>query len=1010
MSRVNEAKPYIKLQIIAEEININDKDKPNWDILDNSFSKSKNLFDYQFDALNYAVRVLYKYFKELEGNKEKFAEYYKDLDIKDSLNIPVQKGDKNEELLKEFFTIKEEKEKNKQYIPFSEICNRMSFWMATGSGKTIVIIKLIEILNKLMKGNLIPKKDILFLTYREDLIESFKKFVEEYNIEKGPNNQINLINLKDYETSKKQDSEEEQKSAKVFYYRSDLISDERKENILNFRDYLKMINGKPTGNWYLILDEAHKGDKGESKRQHLFSILSKNGFLFNFSATFTHPIDIVSTVFNFNLDEFIDKGYGKQIYVMSENITAFKGQNDFNQEEKEKTILKTLISLVLAKKSFENIKKIKKIDSDLYHNPIAIYLVNSVNTDDADLKLVFEELSKIAKKIEKNIEEEVKEEVERLINTVKEELKKELNNAKYIIGDKADTLGFTSSLIDSINKEDICNYIFNSNDGGNIEYIVNPNNKQEIALKLNSTGKPFALIKIGDISKWINKNLKNYQEVNAFEDKKYFEKLNDKDSPINILLGSRAFYEGWDSNRPNVITFINIGTGEDAKKFVLQAIGRGVRIEPMPNQRKRISRLSVQNQALQNIANKKEAKILETLFVYATNKNAVETIITELKMVKELEGFSDVSLDKNPKTEEYTLLIPVYKIIDKSIIDLPERNIPKFRMSKDNLELLKLYFQLMPDEKFLVEYGVDIKTYTNLKNVMSNNEKYIYTTEDIKYKNISLLINSLIKYTKGKTEEFSKFCSVDDKIVHFRKIKIRNDKKENFEQLINKVKEAPIIDANTLYYKVINKEIDSNEFEKLLKQKNDTLQDFDGVKIQKLLQHFYIPIIYANEEDKKIDWIKHIIKVESEYKFIKTLIDEKLDKLNNSFNEQNKWWMFSKLDEHLDKEVYIPYYVNGELTKFIPDFIFWFKFDDKYIIYFIDPKGPKYTDYQLKVDGYKRIFEINDSPKVFDYNDMKIEVRLKLYKEDGLENIAEGYKKYWVDKTTLFNDILQLKA
>ncbi|MGC9110234.1 MAG: DEAD/DEAH box helicase family protein, partial [Caldimicrobium sp.] len=181
---------------------------------------------------------------ELEGNKEKFAEYYKDLDIKDSLNIPVQKGDKNEKLLKEFFKIK--KEKNKQYIPFSEICNRMSFWMATGSGKTIVIIKLIEILNKLMKGNLIPKKDILFLTYREDLIESFKKYVEEYNREKGPKNQINLINLKEYGTSKKQGSEEEQKSTKVFYYRSDLISDEGKENILNFRDYLEMINGKPT--------------------------------------------------------------------------------------------------------------------------------------------------------------------------------------------------------------------------------------------------------------------------------------------------------------------------------------------------------------------------------------------------------------------------------------------------------------------------------------------------------------------------------------------------------------------------------------------------------------------------------------------------------------------------------------------------------------------------------------------------------------------------------------------
>ena len=32
------------------------------------------------------------------------------------------------------------------------------------------------------------------------------------------------------------------------------------------------------------------------------------------------------------------------------------------------------------------------------------------------------------------------------------------------------------------------------------------------------------------------------------------------DSPFNILFGSRSFYEGWDSNRPNVMNFINIGS------------------------------------------------------------------------------------------------------------------------------------------------------------------------------------------------------------------------------------------------------------------------------------------------------------------------------------------------------------------------------------------------------------------------------------------------------------------
>jgi type III restriction enzyme len=45
----------------------------------------------------------------------------------------------------------------------------MSFWMATGSGKSIVLIKLIELLQDLMKNETIPQNEILFLTHRPDL-------------------------------------------------------------------------------------------------------------------------------------------------------------------------------------------------------------------------------------------------------------------------------------------------------------------------------------------------------------------------------------------------------------------------------------------------------------------------------------------------------------------------------------------------------------------------------------------------------------------------------------------------------------------------------------------------------------------------------------------------------------------------------------------------------------------------------------------------------------------------
>ena len=59
-------------------------------------------------------------------------------------------------------------------------------------------------------------------------------------------------------------------------------------------------------------------------------------------------------------------------------------------------------------------------------------------------------------------------------------------------------------------------------------------------------------------------------QTGRHEDESYFERLNAPDSEVNILMGSRSFYEGWDSNRPNVANFINIGVGTDARKWCLR--------------------------------------------------------------------------------------------------------------------------------------------------------------------------------------------------------------------------------------------------------------------------------------------------------------------------------------------------------------------------------------------------------------------------------------------------------
>jgi hypothetical protein len=155
-----------------------------------------------------------------------------------------------------------------------------------------------------------------------------------------------------------------------------------------------------------------------------------------------------------------------------------------------------------------------------------------------------------------------------------------------------------------------------------------------------------------------------------------------------------------------------------------------------------------------------------------------------------------------------------------------------------------------------------------------------------------------------------------------------------------------------------------------------------------------LPLIVSKNE--KIDYIKHIIKTESEVKFIEKL-EEYLSKQNNKFSEFD-WWMFSKIDESLD-EVCIPYYDYEEnsLKRFKPDFIFWLRKGNNYFIVFIDPKSYKFTDYENKIFWYKRVFEENDKPKKFQYKNFNCYVCRFLNTKD-IDNIRyRSYENYWFD-------------
>ncbi|MFX0009107.1 MAG: DEAD/DEAH box helicase family protein [Candidatus Hermodarchaeota archaeon] len=959
--------------------NIELDDLPSrWKNLDTiNFSNSKKLFEFQQKAVINIIKCLYLFFKEDEATNTKFFERYinNGLDKRISTKLHLKLSNFNADMidiLQEYYPTEDES------ISFDHFIQRAAFWMATGSGKTLVAIKLIELLKELSDLGEIPKKDILILTYRDDLITQFKRHVDEFNeISTKRGFKIDLVELKEYDRIKKESLRPYFNNLTVFYYRSDLIGDDQKEKIIDFRNY------QNEGNWYLILDEAHKGDKDDSKRQIYNSILSRNGFLFNFSATFVDPRDLITTVYNFNLEKFVTEGYSKHLYLFQEELTSFK-EEDYNQDEKQKIVLKTLILLTYLKKIYSEVKETSK-RQDIYWEPLMLVLVNTVQLstirEKPDLKLFFEEIEKIANG---DIEEE-------LYNEAVKEIRASIRDWFKFIYEKT-TLKIDREKLQAITKEDILKYIFNADSFSGIEVLVIPEKRKEVVLKLKASDKPFALIKIGDAIKWIKDNLKGYEFTESFEDKSFFENIDQRDE-LNLLMGSRAFYEGWDSNRPNLILYINIGTGTKAKKFVTQSVGRGVRVEPFKNKRRRLLTLYNQKQDEKVYETvKKIIQPLETLFIFGTSKKSLNEVIQTLKVGEETRETLELSV--NRKALAYTLLIPTYRELTQKLWQI--NNPQKFLISKSQLEMLRRYFTELDHRILAVQHEIPLEILKHIISTFDNEKKYyrIDQEQTIEIIPINYLVDRLIDHFNLKNEEFNEWKALEEEIIHFKKISVALEVKEEIQELkekINKVgnwKPDDIAEEERQKRYLLG-EIDENHYVNGSASK----ELFKDLIIKNNPHHYYLPLILTNKE--QIDYVKHAISTESDVKFIEKL-EEALSE--NKITNDLDWWLFSRINEYLD-EVYIPYHDPSRnlMRKFYPDFIFWLCRDNNYFIIFVDPKGIKFTEYEFKIDGFTRIFGEINNPRSFEYGSFNIRVLLLLYNIGGRQVISKKYRDYWID-------------
>ncbi|GAA9974141.1 DEAD/DEAH box helicase family protein [Helicobacter pylori] len=943
---------FVAQKLAEDELNTNEINEPLERLDFKSFDNNKELLDYQQQALINAFRMLVAYFRDFKGSKKEFYAFYQEHYSFANCDFTNKKLNP---LLKGYFKVEN------HCVSFENFINRLAFYMATGSGKTIVIIKLVELLSVAIRMGLIPKKNIMFFSANEHLIKQFEKEIEKYNRNKDYSKQIDFKSLKSVTNKDFYHAPKNSFIEKIalFYYRADLMSDEEsKENLLNYKDYWD------NGENYVILDEAHKGNKSESKRQAIFSLLSLKGFLFNFSATFTEESDLITSVYNLSVGEWVKLGYGKEsVLLKKNNLNAFKELKDLNDREKEIALLKALLLLSMQK---------RYKTEGYFHDPLMLVFTHSVNVKNSDAEIFFKTLVRMIENDDGND-----------FLKAKEDLLEEIKDPEFLFSDDKDKdykVKVFKEGLKSMDFKGLKEEVFYASNG-HIEVIINPKNNQEIAFKLNTSDKVFCLIRIGDITEWICEKLKSVKVVSknlSFKEESYFSQI-DKSS-INILVGSRTFETGWDSTRPSVILFLNIGLDDDAKKLVKQSFGRGVRIESVKNQRQRLAYLEIDPSIKEAL--KPNAAMLETLFVIATKSESVKAIL-DLKEESSDPSWCEVELEKTPI--EHDLFVPCYKEKSIKATDLQSGS---FKMSEKNFKDLKEYFHLMSEKHFILKHEIyNPKDYALLKDLIQT--KRFEIELNWHYKDLDELISILKKrlYFNQKVPK-DEFNALDDeKIVHFKRVKVRADKKEKLIQTIQEVKEYAPLDKETLRTKIAQGEIDPYDTEK---HKQDRTFKVGDAELLKLKEHYYTPLIKA----KNCDWLKHVVKVESEIDFLKEL--QKTETIK-TLQENYDFWAFSKIDEHLDN-LFIPYFNSATERKFFPDFIFWLQKGNTQIICFIDPKGTEHTSSLRKAYWYKKLFK----DKIFNpKNDpnLKIKVVLKFYGDK--DKVPDDYRNYWIKKGKL---------
>jgi superfamily II DNA or RNA helicase len=467
-----------------------------------------------------------------------------------------------------------------------EDLKKLAFWMATGSGKTL----------------------IMHINYLQFL--RYKPFEPD-----------NILLITPNEGLSKQHYEEMQKSGIPcrLYSESGSSSGQREHEVLiieitklaeNTRGRGRSIHISAfEGKNLIFVDEGHKGKRSEEKKwARLRDKLIEKGFAFEYSATFGQILDkedilkeyAKAIIFDYSYKHFYLDGYGKDFWVL--NIKNSK-IDDFT----EMAFCANLLDFYQQLLVYEEKRGIAKGHN--IEKPLWIFVGSTVSGKNIDSDIV-----KVLDLIRNSLNRDW------LWERVRRILGGEFRNER---GEDVFEHKF-ERLRRGFDLEDLYEKVFNGR--GKLRVLEIKRAEGEFGLRLGENAY-FGVVNIGDVSAF-KKLLKEKGfeiEQDAISDS-LFDGIKRENSTINVLIGSKKFIEGWDTWRVSCMGLLNIGKGEGPQ--IIQLFGRGVRLKG-------------KNLSLKRSGNP-EISILETLNIYGISADYIGKFLDAIK--KEEVEFEEIKV------------------------------------------------------------------------------------------------------------------------------------------------------------------------------------------------------------------------------------------------------------------------------------------------------------------------------------------------------------------------------